>query len=71
MFNTLFNTDLDLTDRVVVHSLRHMFAFHLVMKGTPLVIVQQFLNHSDLETTARYTHLAPDAGIDAVMELWS
>ena len=74
VLNKLFNQELDAEDRVnrvVVHTLRHTFASHLVMNGTPLMIVQKLLNHSELETTARYAHLAPDAGIDAVMGLWS
>ena len=74
VLNKLFNTDLktdDRVNRVVVHTLRHTFASHLVMKGTPLIIVQKLLNHAELETTSRYAHLSPDAGIDAVMELWS
>jgi len=73
ILNKLFNEGLqtdDRVNRVVVHTLRHTFASHLVMKGTPLVIVQKLLNHSELETTSRYAHLAPDAGHDAVMELW-
>jgi len=40
------------------------------MNKTPLVIVQKLLNHAEIETTARYAHLAPDAGEEAVMELW-
>ena len=74
ILNTLFNQGLDVKDRanrVVVHTLRHTFASHLVMNGTPLVIVQKLLNHSELETTARYAHLSPDAGKDAVLNLWS
>lgn len=73
ILNKLFNEDLESDDRVnrvVVHTLRHTFASHLVMKGTPIVVVQKLLNHSELETTARYAHLAPDAGHDAVMGLW-
>ena len=73
ILNKLFNKGLEAEDRVnrtVVHTLRHTFASHLVMKKTPLVMVQKLLNHSELETTARYAHLAPDAGEDAVMELW-
>ena len=74
ILNKLFNTDLETSDRVnrvVVHTLRHTFASHLVMNKTPLMVVQKLLNHSELETTARYAHLSPDAGEDAVMELWS
>ena len=74
VLNKLFNSELETTDRVnrvVVHSLRHTFASHLVMGGTPLIKVQKLLNHSDIKTTARYAHLDPDAGFDAVMELWS
>ncbi len=41
------------------------------MTSTQMIIVQKLLNHSELETTARYAHLAPDAGIDPVMGLWS
>ena len=74
ILNTLFNQGLDSKDRanrVVVHTLRHTFASHLVMNGTPLTIVQKLLNHSELETTARYAHLSPDAGKDAVLGLWN
>ena len=74
VLNKLFNEGLssdDRVNRVVIHSLRHTFASHLVMKGTPLLIVQKLLNHAELETTSRYAHLAPDAGVDAVKELWS
>lgn len=73
VLNKLFNQGLETTDRVnrvVVHTLRHTFASHLVMNQIPLVIVQKLLNHSELETTARYAHLSPDAGQNAVMELW-
>jgi len=73
ILNKLFNQGLDTKDRAnrtVVHTLRHTFASHLVMNGTPLAIVQKLLNHTQLETTARYAHLAPDAGQSAVLNLW-
>jgi len=74
LLNKLFNQGLETTDRVnraVIHTLRHTFASHLVSKDISLVVVQKLLNHSDLETTSRYAHLAPDAGKNAVLELWS
>jgi integrase len=56
-------------DVTKIHSLRHTFASHLVMKGVDLPTVQKLLGHSDIKTTMVYAHLAPDHLADAVEKL--
>ncbi len=53
-------------NKVTAHTLRHSFASHLVMAGTPLYTVAALLGHSSTETTRLYSHLAPDHLQDAV-----
>lgn len=50
------------------HTLRHTFASHLAMNGTPLNIVQALLGHASISTTMRYAHVAPSA-LRAAIEL--
>ena len=47
-------------DKVTAHTLRHSYASHLVMSGTPLYTVSALLGHTDSKTTQIYAHLAPD-----------
>lgn len=42
---------------VRVHDLRHTYASHLVMNGTPIYSVAQLLGHSTIEMSSRYSHL--------------
>lgn len=73
ILNSLFNTDLDPKDRqnrVVIHTLRHTFASHLAINGTPIFTIQKLMNHKDITMTMRYAKLAPDSGKEAVNELY-
>jgi len=41
-----------------VHTLRHTFATHLAMAGVPVRTLQEYMGHSDIQTTMIYLHLA-------------
>ena len=56
---------LEMSD-VTLHTLRHTFASRLVQKGVPIQTVSKLLNHSTLQMTMRYAHLAPSNLVDAV-----
>ena len=45
----------------VVHMLRHTCASRMVQRGVNLAVVQQWMGHSNISTTLRYAHLAPDS----------
>ncbi|WP_193220906.1 tyrosine-type recombinase/integrase [Aliarcobacter butzleri] len=68
----LFNNDIDDNDRknkIVFHSLRHTFASHLAINGTPIFTIQKLMNHKDIRMTLRYAKLSPDSGREAVKNL--
>jgi len=72
ILDELFNKDIDTHDsknKVVVHTLRHTFASHLAINGTPIFTIQKLMNHKDIKMTLRYVKLSPDSGRDSVLNL--
>lgn len=72
-FDRLFNLELERDDRknrVVIHTLRHTFASHLAINGTPIFTIKELMNHKDIEQTMRYAKLSPDSGRDFVNGLY-
>ncbi len=73
IYNKHFNIGLandDRKNRVVTHTLRHTFASHLAIKGTPIYTIQKLMNHKDIAMTLRYAKLAPDSGKEMVLQLY-
>ncbi len=73
ILNTLFNEGLNAEDRkerVVIHTLRHTFASHLAINGTPIQTIMKLMDHSDIKMTLRYAKLMPDSGRNDVEGLY-
>ncbi len=72
ILDELFNKGIDNSDRknkVVIHTLRHTFASHLAINGTPIFTIQKLMNHKDIKMTMRYAKLSPDSGKEAIKNL--
>lgn len=72
ILDQLFNEEIDLDDRkhrIVIHSLRHTFASHLAINGTPLYKIQILMNHSTPRMTQRYAKLDPSFGTAEINKL--
>jgi site-specific recombinase XerD len=46
-----------ITKHASVHTLRHSFATHLLIRGVNIREVQECLGHKSVETTMIYTHV--------------
>ncbi len=71
------NDDIDWDDpdlqgsrfKVVLHTLRHSFASHLVADGIPLSTVQRLMRHSSIASTEIYSHVNDAQLKDAITKL--
>lgn len=54
---------------VTCHTLRHSFASHLAMAGTPMAAIQKLLGHSDIQTSMRYSHITEATLVEAIRGL--
>lgn len=74
ILDRLFNVGIETRDfqnRVVIHTLRHTFASHLAINGTPIFTIKELMNHGDIEMTMRYSKLSPSTGMKAVKGLYN
>jgi site-specific recombinase XerD len=54
---------------VRIHDLRHTFASTAIAQGQGLSMIGKLLGHTQLQTTARYAHLATDPVIAAAEQV--
>lgn len=58
-----------ITKHAGVHTLRHCFATHMLMRGVNIREVQEYLGHNSIETTMIYTHVIRGLASTAVSPL--
>lgn len=58
--NAIDRAGIELPNGQLTHVLRHTFASHFMMNGGNILVLQKILGHTDIKTTMRYAHLAPD-----------
>lgn len=58
--NAIERAGIELPNGQLTHVLRHTFASHFMMNGGNILVLQKILGHTDIKTTMRYAHLAPD-----------
>jgi len=56
-----------------IHDLRHCFASHLAMNGTPLPTLMELMRHKTIHMTLRYAHLSPShkrQEVENLAQIW-
>ena len=64
-----FHMNMDNDPQFVPHMLRHTCATRLAQKGLSMIVIKEWMGHSDIQTTSRYTHFAPKDLLNAAMLL--
>ena len=57
------------TEGANLHTLRHSFASHVIMKGVDPRTVQEYLGHSSIQVTEKYSHLSKSHKREAIKVL--
>ncbi|WP_158627302.1 tyrosine-type recombinase/integrase [Corallococcus sp. AB045] len=55
--------------RIGWHDLRHTYGSHIAMRGVPLKVIQELMDHATIAMAMRYAHLSPETKERAVQQL--